>query len=163
MPPSLPRLGPPPLPLAPSTERHIGFKFVAYVTGNDTDPGWVAANTGGDGNPNPQGLMVRANGAPLYVAGANMIPMDMMEGRYSAEAVVRLVTSAQEANMNILRVWGGGIYQSPAFYDTCDALGIMVLHDIMYAQNGHSPKADSPSHKAEIQHQIRRLGHHASL
>jgi beta-mannosidase len=152
-----------PAPAPPATERRIGFKFVAYVTGNDTNPEWLAANTGGDGNANPQGLMVRANGAPLYMAGANMIPMDMMEGRYSAAAVVRLVRSAAEANMNILRVWGGGTYQSPAFYDTCDEVGLLVLHDIQYAQNGHSPKGDSPSHKAEIQHQVRRLGHHASL
>ena len=147
----------------PTTERRIGFRFVVYATGNDTNAEWVAANTGGDGNANPQGLLVRANGAPLYIAGANMIPIDMMEGRYSADALVRLVRSAEEANMNMLRVWGGGIYQAPAFYDTCDELGILILHDIQYAQNGHSPKGDSPSHKAEIQHQVRRLGHHASI
>ena len=151
------------LPAPPTTARRIGFRFVAYTTGNDTDAAWLAANTGGDGNANPQGLMVRANGAPLYIAGANMIPQDMLEGRYSAEAIVRLVTSAAEAQMNMLRVWGGGTYQSPAFYDTCDELGLLVLHDISYAQNGHSPKAESASHKAEIQHQVRRLGHHASL
>jgi beta-mannosidase len=106
---------------------------------------------------------VRANGAPLAIFGANMIPVDMLEGRYSADAVTRLVASAAEAHMNILRVWGGGIYQSPAFYDACDALGLLVLHDIQYAQNGHSPKDGSPSHKAEIQHQVRRLSHHASI
>jgi len=150
--PNTPGSDPPPF-----TERHVGFRYVVYVTGNDTNPEWVAANTGGDGNPDPQGLLVRANGAPLYIAGANMIPMDMMEGRYSAEAVVRLVRSAAEANMNMLGVWGGGTYQSPAFYDTCDELGMLVLHDIQYAQNGHSPKGDSLSHKAEIQHQVRRL------
>ncbi len=149
----------PPLPLSPLPP----LSPHSYSTGNDTNPEWVAANTGGDGNPTPQGLVVRANGAPVYIAGANMIPVDMMEGRYSAAAVTRLVASAVEANMNLLRVWGGGTYQSPAFYDTCDELGVMVLHDIQYAQNGHSPKGDSPSHKAEIQHQVRRLGHHASL
>jgi beta-mannosidase len=149
--------------VAAATERHIGFRYVVYATGNDTNPEWVAANTGGDGNANPQGLLVRANGAPLAIFGANMIPVDMLEGRYSAEAVTRLVASAAEARMNILRVWGGGIYQSPAFYDACDALGLLVLHDIQYAQNGHSPKDGSPSHKAEIQHQVRRLSHHPSI
>jgi hypothetical protein len=55
------------------------------------------------------------------------------------------------------------VYQSPAFYDACDELGVLVLHDIQYAQNGHSPKDGSPSHRAEIQHQMRRLSHHASI
>ena len=150
-------------PAAAFAERHVGFRYLVYATGNDTNAEWVAANTGGDGNAEPQGLLVRANGAPLAIFGANMIPVDNMEGRYSAEAVTRLVTSAADANMNILRVWGGGIYQSPAFYDACDALGVLVLHDIQYAQNGHSPKDGSPSHRAEIQHQMRRLSHHASL
>ena len=149
--------------VAALAERRVGFRYVVYATGNDTNPEWVAANAGGDGNAEPQGLLVRANGAPLAIFGANMIPVDNFEGRYSAEAVARLVASAAEARMNILRVWGGGVYQSPAFYDACDELGVLVLHDIQYAQNGHSPKDGSPSHRAEIQHQMRRLSHHASI
>jgi hypothetical protein len=147
----------------PFAQRHIGFRYVVYSTGNDTDPNWVKANTGGDGNANPQGLLVRANGAPVHIFGANMIPVDNFEGRYGAAAVVRMVQSAADARMNMLRVWGGGIYQSPAFYDTCDRLGIMILHDIQFAQDGHSPTNGSPSQRAEFQHQVRRLSAHPSL
>ncbi len=52
----------------------------------------------------------RVNGAPLYARGANMIPMDELEGRYDAAAHAQLVVSASEAGMNILRVWGGGVF-----------------------------------------------------
>jgi hypothetical protein len=60
---------------AVSTARRVGFRYVALVTGNDTDAAWVAANAGGDGNDN-QGMLLRVNGAALMVRGANMIPID---------------------------------------------------------------------------------------
>ena len=84
-----------------ASERHIGFRYVVYSTGNDTDAAWVAANANGDGNANPQGLLVRANGVPLFITGANHIPLDELEGRYDATAVTRLVQSAADANMNV--------------------------------------------------------------
>jgi hypothetical protein len=106
----------------------VGFRYVALVTGNDTDAAWVAANAGGDGNDN-QGMLLRVNGAALMVRGANMIPLDELEGRYSAAATARLVRSAAEARMNVLRVWGGGVYQPPAFYDAADELGVLLFHE----------------------------------
>ena len=147
----------------PAATRHIGFRYAVYSTGNDTNSDWVKANTGGDGNADPQGLLVRVNGAPVHIFGANMIPVEELEGRYDARATARIVVSAAEAGMNMLRVWGGGIYQSPAFYDTCDKLGLMILHDMQFAQDGHSPVDGSASQRAEFQHQIRRLSHHPSL
>ena len=92
-----------------------------------------------------------------------MIPVDELEGRYAADAVTRMVQSAADANMNMLRVWGGGIYQVAAFYDACDRLGILILHDMQFAQDGHSPRAGSASQEAEFRFQMRRLSHHPSV
>ena len=113
--------------------RRIGFRYVALTTGNDTDAGWRAANAGGDGNAN-QGMAIRVNGAALMIRGANMIPIDAFEGRYSAETFARMVRSSAEARMNLLRVWGGGIFAPRAFYDACDELGILIYHDMQFAQ-----------------------------
>jgi beta-mannosidase len=97
--------------------RRIGFRYIALTTGNDTDAEWRAANAGGDGNAN-QGMMIRVNGAALMIRGANMIPQDEFEGRYDAIAFARMVKSSAEANMNLLRVWGGGVFAPSAFYLT---------------------------------------------
>ena len=65
--------------------------------------------------------------------------------------------------MNLLRVWGGGVFAPAAFYDSCDEQGVLVYHDMQFAQNGHSPLDGSASQRAEFQHQVRRLSHHASI
>ena len=74
-------------------------------------------------------MRLKVNGADVYVRGANVVPMDEMEARLTDAAAVRMVTSAAEARMNMLRIWGGGIYQPQAFYDAADALGILIYHD----------------------------------
>jgi len=145
----------------PTTTRKIGFRFAALVTGNDTDPSYVAKNANADGTDS-YGMRFRVNGAPLYVRGANMIPMDEQEGQYSAEAHARLVMSAADAGMNILRVWGGGVFLPDIWYDTCDELGVLVYHDMQFAQEGHSPTVCA-TQDAEFRHQIRRLSHHPSI
>ena len=60
-----------------------------------------------------------------------MIPMEELEGRMRADAHVQLVQSAADAHMNMLRIWGGGIFLPDAFYDACDKIGIMNYHDMM--------------------------------
>jgi len=145
-----------------SEPRRIGFRYVALTTGNDTDATWRAANAGGDGNAN-QGMMIRVNGAALMIRGANMIPQDEFEGRYDAEAFARMVKSSAQANFNLLRVWGGGVFAPVAFYDACDENGILIYHDMQFAQNGHSPLDQSPSQLAEFKHQARRLSAHPSI
>ena len=143
--------------------RQIGFRFVALVTGNDTDPAWVKANENVDGSAN-QGMLFRVNGAPIYARGANMIPIDNFEGRYSEMTLTQMVRSARDANFNFLRVWGGGVFLPFAFYEACDKLGIMVYHDMQFAQSGHSPsQSRSQSQLAEFRHQARRLSAHASV
>eukprot|EP00730_Choanoeca_flexa_P008569 TRINITY_DN12506_c0_g2_i18.p1 TRINITY_DN12506_c0_g2~~TRINITY_DN12506_c0_g2_i18.p1 ORF type:complete len:975 (+),score=156.28 TRINITY_DN12506_c0_g2_i18:81-2927(+) len=152
----VPSLGP-----SVSTSRRIGFRTFALVTGNDTNPGYVARNKNADGNDH-QGMLWRVNGMVMLAKGANMIPMEELEGRMSAEAHRRLVISAREAGMNTLRVWGGGIFYPQVWYDACDELGIMIYHDMAYAQIGHSP-TNNAVQDAELRHQIRRISYHPSI
>jgi beta-mannosidase len=95
----------------------------------------------------------KVNGAAVMSFGANQIPMEQMEGRMSEAAHRSLVRSAADANFNTLRVWGGGAFLPGAYYDACDELGLMVYHDMMYAQNGHAP-ANTTQQEAELRHQV---------
>ena len=97
------------------------------------------------------------------------MPMDLMEGRYSVNATRRLVQSAADANFNMLRVWGGGVYEHRAFYDSCDDLGILLYHDLMFtwgsvdASINASGSNSSAVVNAELNHQLKRLSHHPSI
>ena len=144
-----------------SATRRIGFRHFAIVTGDDTDPAYVKASYGKEGTEN-NGMFFRVNGAAVFARGANMIPMEELEGRSNAEAMRVLIRSARDARFNVLRVWGGGIFLHGAFYDACDEAGIMLYHDMMYAQLGHSPQ-ETPTQEAEFRHQVRRLSHHPSI
>ena len=88
--------------------RRIGFRLAAVVTINDTSPEAVkrAATAEGTGNHT---LMLRVNGAAIAARGANMIPMELLEGRIVPGMHTNLVASAAAANFNTIRVWGGGI------------------------------------------------------
>ena len=73
------------------------------------------------------------NGKPIYMKGANYVPMDVFPARVRHEDRRKLLLAAKEAHMNMIRIWGGGIYESEDFYSLCDSLGIMVWQDFMYA------------------------------
>lgn len=143
-------------PIADS--RAVGFRVLSLVTANDTDPAPLA---GVDGSGDFT-MRFKVNGADIWARGANMIPMEEMEGRSSAAAHARLVASAVEGGFNIFRMWGGGIFQWNAFYEACDASGILIYHDVMYAQGNHAPSA-TPMQTAELQYQMRRLANHPSI
>ncbi|CAE8627680.1 unnamed protein product [Polarella glacialis] len=145
-----------------AVERHIGFRTVALVTGNDTDPAYVSESFAQEGSGTNFGMFFRVNGAAIMSMGANVIPMDELDGRLSDTAHIRMVRSAQEAGMNMLRVWGGGIFLPDSFYDACDEMGLLVYHDMQYAQSGHAPQACA-AQDAELRHQVRRLSHHPSI
>ena len=66
-------------------------------------------------------------------AGANAVPVDIFHSRMTPAAVRELVASAADANMNMIRVWGGGLYYRDEFYDACDAAGLMVWQEAMFA------------------------------
>lgn len=143
-------------------ERQVGFRTVSIVTGNDTDTAYVNASRFATGSSS-HGMYFRVNGQIIYARGANVIPMDEMEGRYDASSHWRLVENAKLANFNMMRVWGGGVFFPSVFYQACDRMGILLFHDLMYAQRHHSPRKDSPTQLEEIQHQVRRLSAHPSV
>ncbi|WP_417418410.1 glycosyl hydrolase 2 galactose-binding domain-containing protein [Hoeflea sp.] len=104
-------------------------------------------------------FLFRVNGREIFMRGANWIPADALPARATPEAVRDLLTSAVEANMNMIRVWGGGQYEPDWFYDMCSELGLMVWQDFMFACNLY-PAHDREwldSVRLEARQQIRRL------
>ena len=73
------------------------------------------------------------NGVPVFAKGANYIPSDVFLSRVTPGRYEKIIRSALDANMNMLRVWGGGIYEEDVFYDLCDKNGILVWQDYMFA------------------------------
>jgi len=92
-----------------TAQRKMGFRYVALVTGNDTDPRYVEKAATEEGTE-LHGMMFRCNGAVIFARGANVVPTEELEGWYSAAVHTQLVKSSAEANFNMLRVWGGGVY-----------------------------------------------------
>src|SRR3989440_6763700 len=72
------------------------------------------------------------NGVPVFAKGGNWIPADSFPSRITKEKYRQLLESVRDTNMNMLRVWGGGIYESDDFYELCDEMGILVLQDFMF-------------------------------
>ena len=104
------------------------------------------------------------NGKPIFCKGANWIPDDCFVTRVTPERYRERVTQALDANMNMLRVWGGGIYEQKAFYDTCDELGILVWQDFLFACAQYPEEAPFDTLvKAEARYQVARLSPHPSL
>jgi beta-mannosidase len=105
------------------------------------------------------------NGVPFFAKGANWIPADTFAPRLTHKDYVDLLQSAAAVNMNMLRVWGGGIYEADVFYDLCDELGICVWQDFMFACSTYP--AFDPSFlenvRAEAEDNIRRLRHHPCI
>jgi beta-mannosidase len=79
------------------------------------------------------GFKIRINGRDVFCKGANWIPADALAGRINADETRGLLQSAVDANMNMIRVWGGGRYEPDWFYDLCDELGLMVWQDFMFS------------------------------
>ena len=88
---------------AVSASRTVGFRYVALVTGNDTDAAYVARARSSEGT-SAHGMYLRVNGVVLWARGANVIPMEELEGRLSARAHVAMVRAAKEARFNMVRV-----------------------------------------------------------
>ena len=109
-------------------------------------------------------LVFCVNGRRLFMKGANWIPCSAYENEQTPARYRDLLESAKAANMNMLRVWGGGQYEKDVFYDTCDELGILVWHDMMCSCAVY-PGDDAflGEIRAELAHQLRRLRDHASI
>jgi beta-mannosidase len=109
-------------------------------------------------------MTFRVNGVDVFCKGANWIPSDAMPGLETRESLAHLLGSAAWANMNMLRVWGGGRYESDDFYDLCDEKGIMVWQDMMFSCSLYpATPGFLASVEKEIRHQVRRLRDHPCI
>ncbi len=104
------------------------------------------------------------NGRAVFLKGANWIPADSFLPRISSEKYETLLNLAKFANMNTVRVWGGGIYENDIFYQLCDELGLLVWQDFMFACAPY-PGHDSflGNVREEIRQNVNRLQHHPSI
>uniref|UniRef100_A0AAR2LMV0 Beta-mannosidase n=1 Tax=Pygocentrus nattereri TaxID=42514 RepID=A0AAR2LMV0_PYGNA len=106
----------------------------------------------------------RINGQPIFLKGSNWIPAHAFQDQVTADRLTQLLVSAQMAHMNVLRVWGGGIYEQDLFYSLCDQLGIMVWQDFMFACALYPIEQDFiQSVREEVTQQVRRLKSHPSV
>jgi beta-mannosidase len=106
----------------------------------------------------------RINNIPVFAKGANWIPPDALWSRMNNERYVCLLEAARDAHMNMIRVWGGGTYESDVFYDACDELGLLVWQDLMFAC-GIYPVYDDflRNTSAEVSYQVKRLQSHPCI
>ena len=109
-------------------------------------------------------LTVCVNGKDIFMKGINWIPMDGLYSRITTSRYIKLLQSVADANMNMVRVWGGGFYENEAFYDTCDRLGILVWHDLMFGCSTYpSDEWFLKSVEKELKYQILRLKSHPCI
>jgi len=104
------------------------------------------------------------NGIPVFAKGADVIPFDSFPNRVTTANYRRILQSARDANMNMIRHWGGGYYESDEFYAICDELGIMVWQDFMFGNDWQpGTYAFKLNIEAEAEDQVRRLRNHPSI
>ena len=138
-------------------ERKIGLRTIEVLSAPDAAP---YPRTGKQGNP----MTFRVNGRDIFAKGVNWIPCDAFESRQTPTRYRNLLESCRAANMNMVRVWGGGQFEHPAFYQTCDELGIMIWHDFMFScatYPGDERFLDGV--RREIRHQVKNLRDYASI
>lgn len=102
------------------------------------------------------------NGIPVFAKGANIIPFDHFPTRMTKERYRHFLQAAADAHMNMMRLWGGGYYETQEFYDLCDEIGIMVWQDFMFA-NSTPPGFLKDNITKEVEYQVRRLRNHPCI
>lgn len=105
------------------------------------------------------------NNRPIFCKGGNWVPPDLLPGTVTPERYRELVRLAVEANFNLLRVWGGGLFADQALCEACDEAGVLIWHDFLFACAKYP--GDIPEFVAEVNrevtHAVRDLAHHPSL
>ncbi len=132
-------------------ERHhrIGLRSIEVVTERDS----LGEN-----------FYFKVNGVPVYAKGANYIPLDPLLPRVTKARYARLFDDIRRSNMNMVRVWGGGVYEDECFYELADSLGILVWQDFMFACTPYpSDTAFLKNVEREAEYNIKRLRNHPSL
>ena len=131
-------------------DKRIGLRTLELIREND-DAG--------------QSFLFRVNGKDFFSKGANWVPVHNYLPYISREHYEARIVDAVDAHMNMIRVWGGGIYEDDNFYDICDERGILIWQDCMFACSGY-PFFDQElvdNVGEEIKDNVRRLQHHASI
>ena len=106
----------------------------------------------------------KVNGVPVYAKGANYIPQNSFQNQVTNAHYENLLSDVVDANMNMLRVWGGGIYENDVFYDLCDEKGILVWQDFMFACAMYpGDKAFLENVEQEAIDNVERLRNHPSI
>ncbi len=129
--------------------RKIGFRRIELVTDKDE----VGAR-----------FAFKVNGKEIFCRGANWIPADALPSRATPELTRKLLQAAVDANMNMIRIWGGGYYEQDWFYDLCDELGLLVWQDFQFSCNLYpADEAFLDEVRREVVTQVNRLQHHACI
>lgn len=152
------------------------YYFSLSTVGGDSEPNVPMVKAHGlrtvrlEQNPDSIGesFQFYVNGKPIFMRGMNWIPASSYPGtlaRSTGDDVYReLLERCSEANMNMIRVWGGGIYEHDSFYDICDRLGILVWQDFMFACNIYPCVPGFVDNVAvEAEEQVKRLRDHACI
>ncbi|MBO5137549.1 MAG: glycoside hydrolase family 2 protein [Spirochaetaceae bacterium] len=104
------------------------------------------------------------NDRPIFAKGTNWIPCDALPSRQTPQKYEKLLRAMVAANMNTIRVWGGGQYEKDIFYELCDRFGIIIWQDCMFACSMYPSTPSFLSNvRQEIRHQVRRLKDHPAL
>ena len=129
--------------------RKIGLRKIELVTNKDQTGSRFA---------------LKVNGREVFCKGGNWIPADALPSNASPELTRKLLQAAKDANMNMIRVWGGGYYEKDFFYDICDELGLLVWQDFMFSCSLYPSTPEFLNEvEAEARYQVERLQHHACI
>ncbi len=129
--------------------RRIGLRKLELLTGKDETGSRFA---------------LKVNNREVFCKGANWIPADALPSSATPELTRKLLQAATDANMNMIRVWGGGYYEQDFFYDLCDELGILIWQDFMFSCSLYPSTPEFLEEvKAEAVYQVQRLRHHACI
>ncbi|RKR90631.1 beta-mannosidase [Micromonospora pisi] len=130
-------------------QRRIGFRSLQLDTSSDE---------------HGSAFTIVVNGTPIVVRGVNWIPDDVFVTRVTRDRLATRFTQAVEANVNLLRVWGGGLYETEDFYDLADELGLLVQQDFPFACAAYPEEEPFATEvAAEAREQVARLASHPSL
>jgi beta-mannosidase len=109
-------------------------------------------------------LYFELNGKPVYMKGANYIPQNSFVTEVTETDYQRVIETAKESNMNMLRVWGGGVYENDIFYELCNRNGILVWQDFMFACSMYpTDSLFAENVKQEATYQVKRLRKHSNI
>ena len=134
--------------------KRIGLRKLEVINTPDKDE---------NGKPGAR-MAFKVNNREIFMKGADWIPCSAFENEQTPARYRDLLESAAAANMNMVRLWGGGQYEKDCFYDICDELGILIWHDMMFScaqYPGEQWFLDAI--RPEFEHQIKRLRDHASI